>query len=234
MKYASSGSINTVKVNFIVDEVDVTPTSATYSVYNNANAVVSGLSDQAITITGSSCVISVPALANTRTLPLELRRVEVKFVSSGVTYITNYSYFLRDNVFFPATPDEVRAILGVSTAELPDSYIDILSAYDEVTTESTLDTASIITSGDSKITSLIQCVLYKAAMTTLSALRSSLFKMEQADNTLYERFDNFDYEGVGVELRQKYTLYLLRLKNEQSSSLFYSSLGYGADPITGV
>lgn len=224
-------------VDYTVNGQLVTPASATYTIRDNAGAVVDSLEDQTITIAenATSTVISIPAAANDKTLAYELRYVEVSFVYDGSTYNIVDHYVIRDDLRFPLTRDQVRAVLGLSSSELPDDSVDIYRAYglveDDVGDEANLTT--ILTGGTSSLPDLIDAVKYKAASLIVGTIEAHMMQSEQADNTLYRRFENIDFEKLRKEISGLYSLALNKILGVTTPTTpTLSLLATGTDVIT--
>lgn len=233
--YVTSGKAHNILLEFKVDGLPVTPTAIHYWLYDNANNIVASLSNVAVSPTGETSIISLSNSANLRTKTIEYRKLYVEFIYSGLTYIVNKHYFLRDNTFFPLSADDVRAVMGVGFSDLPDEVIDILRAYDEVKVDASgIDLDAIITNGTANMEYVLKAVAYKTASNSVITLNSNVFKMEQADNTLYQRFDNFNYSSLSKDMSSGYSKYIALLKAQTVSALKYSIISVGTDAVTGA
>lgn len=238
-KYVVDGNAHTLRFDFLVEGQAVEPTSAKYNVLKNDNTVVTSLSNQVITLSPGKTYanISVPGASNEATLVNELRYVNVEFIYQGKTYHTSQYYFLVENVNFPLSPDDVRAVLGVSAAEVPDSYIDILGAYNQVKAMVEVNTDTILQTGSALLPTLVQAVKYRAALTNAITIETSMFQSEQADNTMYTRFQKIDFAGLRNELLSRYNEALLKLDqivDGGTGTVVYAIVAVGTDPVTGL
>jgi len=236
VKYVESTKASSHRINFIVDGEFVVPSVATYTLRKNDGTVVSSLEDVTITLTdaSTSAVISVAGSANTATLPYELRYLEVSFTYEGAVYRSDLVYNLRTSIRFPVSHSDVEAVLGTS---VPEGYIDILSAYDLVQLDAPeINLGNILSGGTVLLPSLIEAVKYKAALDVAVSIQNSMMQMEQADNTLYRRFEEIDFEGLRKQLSLRYSNALDKLLGVTSSNLttpLYSTLAQGTDALTG-
>lgn len=235
-KYVESTKGSSHRIDFIVDGEFVVPSAATYTLRKNDGTVVGGLEDETITLTSTSTstVISVSGANNTATLPYELRYLEVAFTYGGAVYRSDIVYNLRTSIRFPLSVTDVEAVLGTS---VPDGYIDILSAYDLVQLDAPeVNLGNILSGGTVLLPSLIEAVKYKAALDVAISIQNSMMQMEQADNTLYRRFEEIDFEGLRKQLSMRYSAALDKLLGVTSSNLttpLYSTLAQGTDAVTG-
>lgn len=234
-RYVASGQSSTHEIKFLVGEEFVVPTEASYSLYRNDGTVVEGIENEPMTLGSfsTSAIITIPALANTQENPVDIRYLQVFYTYEGNKYDKVWFYQLRDTIFFPLDPDEVRAVLG---SDVPDNYIDILGAYDQVKNDTTTNLDNILTGGSVLLPALIDAVKYKAAINASTSLETSIMQMEQADNTLYRRFEKIDFGAIRAELNARYSSALDRLNGTNVTNLtapLYSTMAVGTDPVTG-
>lgn len=220
-EYVQVSKAHAYKINFVVDGEPVTPSSAMFTLTRNDGTVMGGFDESALTIgaDATSVIVSIPGSANAATLDSELRYCTTEFVYDGKTYILRDFYFLRSELNFPLSPNDVRAALGLSSSELPDASIDIIHSYDQVQLDlPDVSLSNILETGSDLIPTLIDAVKYKAALEAATVIQSTMLQMEQADNTLYRRFAEVDFDGIMANLAKKYSLALLRLSGATDST----------------
>jgi len=236
-KYVASNTSYNVRVEFKVDgEYVEIASDATYTLRDNAGAVVDGLSEEPIV--GSSgrmfTVISIPSSANVKSLANEVRYLEVQYSYEGSDYTYETYYFIRDSMRFPLSPNDVRIVLGAMSVD--DEYIDIFDAYRQVQDDAPdVNLEAILTGGGVLFSVLLDAVKYKAALLAGIGVQASMFQMEQADNTMYKRFDNVDFAGQAASIADLYAIALRRLTGVNSATSTYplSTIALGTDPVTG-
>lgn len=237
-KYVVVDSDQTLRFDFIVDGQNVEPTSAYYTVTKNDYTVVNSLEDETITLTPGNTYVNIliPGSANAVTLVNELRYVTLKFIYQGNTYTQYQYYYLVDNIVFPLSYDEIRAVIGVSQAEVPDNMIDILSAYKTVASEVTVNVETILTTGTVLLSHLIAAVKYKAALDISIGIETSIYQSEQADNTLYTRFQTIDFDRLRQDLASRYDAALNKLDSIEAGTTVrvYATTAVGTDAVTGA
>jgi len=238
-KYVKDGSAYAYKVSFMVDGELVVPDvdSVYLTVTNNAGTIIDYYDELqlAVPALATSYVEEFSGADNTSTLTYEFRHLEFRFTYQDKTYFIRDSYILRESLNFPLNEQDVRDLLGVSSSEAPDNAIDIFRAYDGVKLDAgeavNLDT--IISGGSILIPSVIEAVKYKAALALMISIQTSMFQMEQADNTIYNRFQNIDFAGIIDQLTKKYSSLLnVVLEIDTPEAPLLSTLAVGTDPVT--
>lgn len=204
-KYVKTDSDFNYKVDFLVDGELVSPTSATITVLKNDGSATS-TTDESITIgtDAVSAVYTIPAIDNAATLPQEIRFVAVTFTYEGADYTINDVYSLRSNVLVPVTKDDVRALVSMTAAELPDSNIDLFYAYGQLNTDLEGSLDNLISGGSAFLPQIQKAIAAKAAFNSCQLIELMLYQSEQADNTLYKRFSNIDFASIMARLAGLY------------------------------
>lgn len=233
--YAKSGTQHNILVEFILDGLPVVPDSISYWLYDNANNIVDSIANVTAEPTGEAVIILIPDSANLRTKDIEYRRLYIEFSLDGMVYNINKHYFLKDTVFFPLNPSDVRTLIGIEGSELADELIDILTAYEELKSDASgLDLDTILQSGAVEADYIIKAVAYRSAMNCIGFLNNSIMKMEQADNTLYQRFEGFNFNDNLKRLASGYSKYASLLKGQTVATITYSIMAQGTDRVTGA
>lgn len=235
MKYAVAGKSYVQHFDFEVDGQLVVPTAASYSVRNNAQEIVEGLEDETIDLTSSPTSINIMLAEEVQTVdaPNTLRYVDLQFTYGDIVYQVGDFYGVRESMILPIKPDQVRFVLGVSDAELPDEAIDLYQAYFLVQGEVGLTLDDIITSGSEQLPYLVEAVICKAAMSFYTSMQTSIMQSEQADNSLYKRFAKVDFGALKAELAGRYAIALRQLTGDVAVTPLLSTLAQGTDAVTG-
>lgn len=227
------------KANFVVEGRAVTPTSATITLKNNTGAVVGGIEDEPLVIDTDATysIFTVGASDNVPTLDYEIRTFTINFEYEGKDYVFNESYILRQIYFTAVTPDDVRALVGMSSDELPDASIDINGAYERVkaaVTGASLD--NIFSSGSALISTARLAIMLAAALYGMKAFELSVMQSEQADNTLYKRFNSMDFTGIVDRLERDLAIAIATLNGVALGAtdvVTVFQVATGTDPVTG-
>jgi hypothetical protein len=221
----------------VIDGELVVPSSATYTLRGNDGGVINALSDVAITLADNAtyAVVNVDASANTASVPSAVRYLETTITVDGADYTITEFYQIRANTRFPLNAQDVRDVLGVGDNEVSDNQIDILAAYEMVKgdlPEVNLD--NILTNGTTLLPYLIAAVKYKAALFSGMTMQNSMFQMEQADNTLYRRFEEIDFDSLRNSIGKLYSEALRMLGGgEASPNYTFQIMAVGVDNVTG-
>lgn len=239
VNYVEAGVIYPYPIKFIVDGELVTPTSATITVKDNNETVVQSINDTALTIPheATSMTYSIPANANAKTLDYEIRFVTVKFVYNSVTYKIEDYYVIEDSLKLPITKSEVRSLVAMSEAELPDSDIDLINAKNFVQALIDPTISTLISSGSSKIPKLSRAIIIQAAMNAIETIELRVFQSEQADNTLYKRFASIDFAALIQSFKLEFQKLILDINDagtEEAVSVTLFIVQTGTDPVTGA
>lgn len=200
-KYVKTGTAFTYKVNYMVDGEPVTPSSATITVQKNDGGATS-VSDEALTIVSNTTysVFEIPSTDNDAVLPQEIRFITVEFIYNGAIYTVSDLYLLTDSILIPVTFDDVRALLSMTSEELPDSNIDLMYAYNELDSDLEGTLSSLISSGSTFLSKIQKAIAAKAAINSCQAIELMIYQSEQSDNTLYKRFSQIDFEALIARL----------------------------------
>ena len=236
MKYTRSGAGCAYRVDFIVDGELVAPDTGSVSFSLKDNALQELWTANPITVPAgqSSVTVVINGSLNSRTLTYEVRYIEVSFLYNGAPYTISDHYIIIDSTNFPLNPGDVRAVLGLTLEEVPNEQIDIISALasvqDEVGDDFDLD--ALVVAGNASTRHIIEAVKLRAAVDLVASIQTSLFQMEQSDNTLYKRFSKIDFVAIEAALRGRYAVALAAITAEAVSERTLAIVATGIDPIT--
>lgn len=235
-KYAQAGADLNYRIDFAVDGELVVPTSATISLQKPDGTYL--LTDAAVTLVSGQTFAyhTIGAVNNTKTLAYELRYVTVKFVFGGRTYTQTDVYSLQDSMLLPVTRDEVRSLVAMTSAELPDSQIDLVYAYGQVVTDvgEEVNVGNLLSGGSALTPSIQQAIRIKAALNSCLMLELMVYQSEQADNTIYNRFTNFDFEALFARLTGLYGEALMAIAETVEATPQRFVVVTDTDPVTGA
>jgi hypothetical protein len=238
MKYAEANKIFNYPISFVVDGELVSPDSATITVLQNDGTVADSINEINVTVPFDVTRVTYPisSAANSANLTSNLRFVEVKFTYEGIEYAIKDYYQIVSGINVPVNEQDVRNLLGMTESEMPDNAINILAAYSELDNFlEDVDLGNIISTGSSLILPLQKAVKNKAAMDCALMLELLIFQSEQADNTVYKRFTNFDFKDLYNRLRLNISEALTELRQiDDPEQIAYFTVFTDADPITGA
>lgn len=234
-RYGQTGSAFSYKTDFVVDGELVSPTSAKITVQKNDGSATS-VTDVALSMQADDTSASyvIPASVNNTTLPQEIRYITVKFTYEGVEYVINDLYFLRSSLLIPTTKADVRALVAMSTTELPDENIDLFYAYSELDSDLEGTLASLISAGSLLIPKIQKALTAKAAFNSCQMIEMMYFQSEQADNTTYKRFSKVDFEALLARLDGIYNDALVEVTGTDTTIPSLFIVATGTDVITGA
>ena len=237
-KYVAINKASVQHVDFLVNGELVAPTSATLTITNNTGAIIGSWDEAPLTLPADATGVNIAISAsdNQVTLANEVRYLDVEFVYEGITYSTQDFYILRTNIKFPLSSSDILTVLGMSDGDIPSDQIDILSAFMEVQADvgQEVDLSAILASGSALLPALINAVKYKAASYISIGAQNSLMQMEQADNTLYRRFEKIEWGTIDDKISKLYAAALfLLMGSTESEGYALSGIYTGVDPVTG-
>lgn len=234
-RYGQVGSAFQYKTDFVVDGELVSPTSAKITVQKNGG-VATSVTDVALSMDqdATSASYLIAGSVNNTTLPQELRFITVKFTYEGTEYLINDVYFLKASLLIPATKADVRALVSMSTTELPDDNIDLFYAYSQLDTDLAGTLAGLITNGSTLLPEIQKALIAKAAFNSCQMIEMMYFQSEQADNTNYKRFSKIDFEALLARLGRLYNQAIIDVSGTESTIPSLFIVATGTDAITGA
>lgn len=241
MIYRQGGKSFGYPIRFEVDRDLVVPDANTvkFTLEDNTGAAISGYDQLAVAPAAgaTSVVVNITALANAIALPVELRFVAVEFQYVGKTYWFRDYYMLKPSLNFPVSERDVRGVLNLTDAELPDNVIDILHAKTKLQAQNpAIDFDGIVSGGDETLPFLIDAVKYFCALESISAIKMGAMSSEQADNTLFKRFDKqIDFDAIAKDLGDLLAAAIVQLTGDTTSvQPILAVATTDTDPVTGV
>jgi len=238
--YVSSGKDFTYNLDFVVKGELVSPEVAKYTLRDNVGEPIAGQEDVEIYLGDSnptSIGFVIPGSANGKTKQTELRFIDIDFQYDGLPYHRNDYYEIHDPIRLPVSLNAVRFLVGADSDEITDEQIDLVSALRAVQTDvgSSFDISTIIGEGTSALPAVIEAIKLRAAMSLTVGLETGLMQMEQADNTVYRRFANMDFDGLASRLTAAYKQALVAITGAPSLAVpTFLIVATGTDPVTGA
>lgn len=236
-KYVLNNTALNYAIDFEVDGEKVIPTSATITLTNNAGSVVGSINNSSVTITGPRSVFTISAGNNTTSLDYDLRFIDVDFVYNSKSYHIHDYYTIKSNFRIPVTAEDVRLFVGLTAAEISDDQIDIFGATSQVQDDMTSNITTLISSGSALIPTLQVAIKAKAAFNCLTFIETTIMQSEQADNTLYRRYDRINFQDMFTRLQGAYDTAINKLNgvtvgDADAVTIFLAVTG--TDPVTGA
>lgn len=236
-KYVQADKAYNYQVSFEVGGELVSPTSALITLQDNSGQIVEAIENDPIVVAtdATSAVYTIPAEANAKTLTYDLRYVTISFQYNGATYTIRDFYAIQDNVLIPVTPDDVRNVVGMTSEELPDERIDIPQAMALVQADVDVDLATQFNTGSVLVPYAQRAIALRAAMDSCMFIENMIYASEQADNTLYKRFET-DLDAIQQKLADAYAAAINALNGVDpltAQAVTFFTAVTGTDPVTG-
>lgn len=238
MKYIQASAGLSYRIDFTVDNDLVVPDtdSVQFSWKDNAQTELWDNDTTPVVVPAdrTGVTLEISGDYNTKTRDYEVRYATTSFTYGGVPYTLSDSFCIVDNVLFPLTTNDVRGVLGLTDSEVPDSQIDILAAYEQLKLEvgEAFDLQAILDAGTVKARHIVTAVKLKSAMALGALVQTSLFQMEQTDNTLYKRFAKIDFQTILGEISNQYASTVALITEEVTGEVVLAIISAGTDPIT--
>lgn len=210
--------------------------SVTITLSKLDNVAITGYDAKAITppVGESYAVLLIDSTVNDKTTDFEMRQLRVNFTYNSQPFEEYINYQIVDRVNIPVTTSEVRQVLGVDDSDIPDEYFDLINSFHNVDADlESLDLETEIQSGSSTVRDLLQSIKYKAALDVIPALQLAVNQSEQADNVVYKRFVDVDFEKLKIDINTKYSDSITKAIEGTSTSLTYMVATQDTDAVTG-
>jgi hypothetical protein len=238
MQYVKTGTDNTFAVDFIVNDEMVVPDNGTVTltVSEMDGSALSGYDGAALSPGSNETYISfeISAAANAKANDFELREVVVYFEYDSKPHKITFNYQIVDRTNIPVSPDQVRILLGISSDELSDEYLDLVKAYTDVEEEyDGSDLNVILEGGTSSIKFVLEAIKYKAAINVVPSIELIAVQSQQADNVSFRRFEEVDFAALKAKLNGEYNKNLKAITGDNNVDPVFTTTGVGTDAVTG-
>lgn len=178
------------------------PTGAvSYSLLGNDGSTL--LSDSFTPEAGAlSHLLIIPGAQNSvSTTFMESRTLVWSYTTASGLVSDRLTYRVEKPIPFPASPDGVRNKLGVAAHELPDTSINLLLAYSDLTellSEQILQDAE--TAGDRGTLLVIEAIEAIAALEVLPTIQLRAGQSESSGTNEFARFRDIDWNMLRTQL----------------------------------
>lgn len=236
MRSYTAGTDITLRVEFLLAGQPIVPDTgtATYTLYGQDGAAITGHIDQALTVTTYYAMVELPSSVNAIATSFEKRTVVVNYEKAGSVYSFRVSYQLVPFLNITVIPRDVRKFLGVNESELPDDDIDLNRAYFAIRSEvgsTVLSTA--LSSGELAETRANEAVLYWAVLDILPSVQLRIAQ-QQADGPIsFQRVAVRDFSKLETEARARLATALATVTGRATGAYPLMITTNDADPITG-
>lgn len=220
----------TLDFDYEVDGEFVVPDSATYIVRDHTGATLDTGSLPAINTSES---LTVSAANNSTASDFENRFVSILFSYGGRTYQARSDYTIY--AFAPVTVgvEDVRRELGLDPSELPDSEINIMSAYYHLVDLHGDNLSEAFTETGVRNLSANQAVAVYAALDIVGSLELRASISHRSEDSEFKRMIKLDFPRLREELNIKAAGLLEVAKGVTPSSVSLFELTTPTDAVTG-
>lgn len=229
----------TLTIPFIVDGEYVVPDedSVVYSVRDTTGALIAGLTSVAVTwvANATEAFITIPAVNNAQTVEHEIRSIIVSFTVGGKPHSFRENYRLHPWINTTVTPESVRALLGLTSIELPDRDINIPAAYYILgRTMGGTTFADALVSGTYKAELANSAIVVQAALSFVISIPMRAIRSEKAGETAYERYPRRNWDNLTTQLTNELEKLLDGISGTVKAIPSGFVVGTRTDPITGA
>ncbi len=239
MQWVESGLAHSIQIPFIADGTPVIPDNGTVtvSVLGHTGAAFSGWDNAAqagpystqITLSLTSDIFNLGGGSS-----YEARFIKVNFAVNSKIYHSLTTLRVAPWVPLQVVESDVRQLIGAEERELPNGYVDIYSAYQELVAEYGADFSTALASTTVSSLRANQAVAVKAALACIAAIPMRLLQSESTEYSEWVR-SKLDFKAMEQTLRTQLGNLLEEIVPDQftdSGALFI--LSTPTDVITGV
>jgi len=230
-----AGADITIQVDYEVDGEFVIPNSASVTLYYGDGTADTTIVNQPLDVTSTSAPVTIPSSKNQ--IPagkvLETRYLVVSFVYNGNSYQRRYHYKLIPFVPLLATPDQVRAELGVDDVELPDDHIDLYRAYLDIKARGDIDVDPLLSSGSREALVVNEIIVLQAAINLMPSLRLRVSEAMTSEDSRFQRFRNADFDALEQAFRSRLNDLVASLSTQPGVAPTLLMVSSPKDPVTG-
>lgn len=209
--------------------------SATWTLRDDTGAVVDSRSNVALNNEGNATLVSVlvPQSANQKggSETVSYRFLEVSWASAGGrTHRTTVAYRIASWVALSATKGDVRGLLGLNDAELPDDDIDLMGSALALR-------ETIGASFPNGTTNSQRLICLHAALSLRNSITLRVASAMASDNVSFKRLADLDIDAIMYRISGDYDATFLAVAPGLAVSFpvptFMALAGPTTDPITG-
>jgi len=208
--------------------------STTWTLRDGTGAVVNAYTGQTTTHGAGalSVALQVPSAGNQKLSNEDVaeRFLEVSWTPQGAfPRLQTVAYRVAAWMPISATPDDVRSVLGLNTAELADTDVDLVGAA--LALRSEMSSTTFPTSARTAQ----RLIVLRAALDLKGSLALRVAQSMSSDNAGFKRLAKIDLDGIVATIEQEYRGLLEALAPALAASSFsiIAAAGPTTDAITG-
>lgn len=234
------GTPSALTIPFIIGNQPVAPDvgSVTYTIRDHVAAPMDGLTDIAYLTTPTTyqMTILVPSSAHQidAARRFERRSVVVKFQVNGAEVQITRNYRVVPELLHSTTADQVRSFIGIEEHELPDSDIDILSAFMAV--EKVVGAAELtaaLSSGTTAELAANTMICMRAVLDVLPSAKQRMAQSEKNGVKEFSRVDLKELDKLKGEAEDRYQEAFDEIVVRTETTVSYFLVTTNTDAITG-
>lgn len=218
--------------------------SVRLTVRDHAGVALTSFDNLLLVVTGNQYELTIPGSDNTLGVgnQLENRHIRVTYLVNGQAMQIKDSYKLCQFLPFAVVENDVRALLGLTYEELPDTDIDLYSAYftlDDYLTTVKLTTTPLkdyLVAGTVKSIKANQLVAVQAAIDILPSIPQRIADTQKTENAEFTRNQKVDPYSLSKQLegmKADLTNALLTVDPNAFTTPTIFAVSTPTDPITG-
>lgn len=238
MRFLRASQVHTFRYEFRDDGEIVVPdvASVSWTLFDNDGTSAPANTNQLVTTDGTTNSVQLVTQQgdNIISTTVEKRTVIIRWSLNGASREDRFHYWLTNLIDITVTENDVRAILGVQSRELPDASIDLVSSYFDVDADMNASLAAVLIIGTSRAIKANKAIALRAAIDCLPGLRLSVAQKEASDTISYARYSEMDWAALRTELANQYAEALLDADDTDIPDLALLTLATPTDPITGT
>jgi len=226
-------------VPFLVDGEPAIPLagSVTWTLRNNAGVPIAGYIDKAETTGSTDTDVTLEidgADTGIGANRFEQRTIQVKATIAGRPWSTTLALRLAPFLNTTASPDAVRAYIGVQQHELPDSDIDIFAAFMNAETALTAATlTAALASGTSHQLNANKAITAYAVIAALPSLGQRILQ-KQTDGSIAAQRNKLDLAALAARAGADIAAALDDILDRGITPYPAFFIPVGVDVITGI
>lgn len=233
MKTFLAGADVTVDVLFEQGADTVIPdlNTVTYTLYSNAGVALH--TDVAVVTTSDSTQIAIIVVAADNAIAgdFETRTLLINYKMNGGTRQQQVQYRLIPFIPLAVSCDDVRTLIGFSKKELPDSDLNIYTAYLSVVDDLGIDLVTpALVAKDITTLSLNRAIACRALIDILPSLQLRALQLSKSNTAEVSRFSKINFDDLADWLWELYLAALLVIDPSDDTTIGQGLLAVTSSP----
>lgn len=200
-----AGASLTLRLPLLKDGVPRIPDDeqVVVSLRDGAGALMSGFDHTVVPCASNVATIVIPALLNTLVAAdFDVRFVTVEYLVDGLPLSLQHTYRITPFLPISATPQTVRALVGLTPEELEDGDLDFYEAYYRLVSEVT-GFATLLTGGGVNSLKANEAVGLKALLLIVESIPNRIGASQETENNKFARLSKLDPAKLQMDLQNR-------------------------------